>query len=248
MLGSSVSCKGGGMLEIIAQTVEDAVAAERGGATQIDLKADLLEGGVTPSAGMVERVCASVGIDVVVMVRPRVDRMVVSPDDIRIMCHDIGLSGDRGAAGFLLGALTADNELDLHAILSFKDAADGLPLHFHMGWELSRDHARTLEQMIELGFRSARTTGGFGPSAKVTEGIEGARRFCELAAGRIDLFLGGGVQAGNVAMLVRETVIIHAHAGTGVRTPVVASGAVMEEKVRQLRTALDEAVSQLQNN
>lgn len=233
------------MLEIIAQTLEDAVAAERGGATQLDLKADLLEGGVTPSAGMVERVCASVGIDVVVMVRNRVDRMVLTPDDIRIMCHDITLSGERGASGFLLGALTADNELDLKAIQAFKDAADGLPLHFHMGWELTKDHARTLEQMVELGFLSARTTGGFGPSAKVTEGVKGAHRFCELASGRIDLFLGGGVNAGNVGMLVRETGIIHAHAGTGVRTPAVASGAVMEEKVRQLRTELDKAVNQL---
>ena len=234
------------MLEIIAQTVEDAVEAERGGATQIDLKADLLEGGVTPSAGMVERVCDRVGIDVVVMVRARVDRMVLSQDDVRIMCHDIALSAERGAAGFLLGALTADHELDLKAIQSFKNAASGLPLHFHMGWELTHDHARTLEQMIELGFRSARTTGGFGPSGKVTEGIEMARRFCELAGRRMDLFLGGGVHAGNVGQLVTETGILHAHAGTGVRNPPNPSGAVSEEKVRQLRTALDEAVLRLQ--
>jgi copper homeostasis protein len=169
----------------------------------------------------------------------------LSDDDIRIMCHDIALSGDRGAAGFLLGALTAEYKLDLNAIRAFKDAADGLPLHFHMGWELTKDHSLTLEQMVDLGFHSARTTGGFGPAGTVAAGIENARRYCELANGRMDLFLGGGVNAGNVGMLVRETGIMHAHAGTGVRNPPTPAGVVVEDNVRQLRAALDDAVGQM---
>jgi len=233
------------MFEIIAQTLEDAIAAENGGATQLDLKADFLEGGTTPTTGMVECICESVNIDVIVMVRPRVDRMVYGPQDIKIMCRDIALARGAGAAGFLLGALTKDAEIDTDAILAFKEAAKDLPLHFHLAWELTKQPEEALEKMIDLGIRSARTTGGQGLSGKAVDGVDRIRKFNEIVGNRMGLLLAGGVAKENLLDLVYTTGVVHAHAGANVRIPPSRTGRVDETEVRLLRKAFDDGIEKL---
>ncbi|KPL22604.1 MAG: hypothetical protein AMJ93_06790 [Anaerolineae bacterium SM23_84] len=40
---------------IIAETLADAIAAQEGGATQLDLESAFLQGGLTPSMGLIPR-------------------------------------------------------------------------------------------------------------------------------------------------------------------------------------------------
>lgn len=230
------------MLEIIAQTVEDALAAEAGGATQLDLKSDFVEYGLTPTAGMVERICSRTNIDVIVMVRTYANGMVLTPDDLAVMCTDIRLAAERGAKGYLLGALTPDGRIDRRAVGILQEAAGHLPLHFHLAWEMTRDTAAALEELIRLGVKSVRTTGGQALGGRAMKARAQIRAFHEQAAGRIDLLLAGGVSAKNVEVLVRETGVVHAHAGSSVRHPPNAKGVVVASKVRELREALDRAV------
>jgi copper homeostasis protein len=235
------------MLEIIVETVTDARAAESGGATQLDLKCDFFENGLTPTAGMVERISKTVDIDVIVMVRTYANGFVLSPDDVAVMSTDIRLSRERGAAGFLLGALTPDGTIDRNAVQTFQEAAGDLPINFHLAWEMTKDPGAALEELIELGVYSVRTTGGQGLGGKAIDGMEAIRAFREQADGRIEFLLAGGVNHENVGQLVKETRVLHAHAGSSVRTPPNTKGVVVEEKVRALRTAYDDAVVALKS-
>ena len=57
-------------LEITVETLEDALAAESGGATQLDLKAHYPCSGITPSMGTVITLFHQVRIPIVMMIRP----------------------------------------------------------------------------------------------------------------------------------------------------------------------------------
>jgi copper homeostasis protein len=127
------------MLEIIIETLADALAAQAGGATQLDFKSALPIGGLTPSAGMMEQVCKSVDIDALVMIRPHARSFVFSNAEVAVMCGDILRGRKLGAAGFLTGCLTEEGQVDVEAVKALQDAAGDLPLHFHLAWELTSD-------------------------------------------------------------------------------------------------------------
>lgn len=233
------------MLEIIAETVEDALAAEAGGATQLDLKSDFHQDGLSPTAGMVEQICKRVDIGVIIMIRPHVRSLMCSADDIDVMCTDIRLSCERGAAGFLLGAITAEGRIDLDAVGCFQEAAGELPLSFHLAWQTTGDLEQALEDLIRAGVYTVRITGGRGIGGRAIDNVDSIRKFQQQADGRIELFLAGGVGADNIEELVSRTHVVHAHSGAPVREPPHRSGIVTEAKVRALRTALDRAVAAL---
>lgn len=71
------------VLEVIAVNVEDAKAAEEGGADRIELVSAMSEGGLTPSYGFMEQVLSQVSIPVYVMIRPHSRSFRYSADDIR---------------------------------------------------------------------------------------------------------------------------------------------------------------------
>lgn len=234
-------------LEIIIETLAGALAAQAGGATQLDFKSASSEGGLTPSAGMMEQVCGSVEIDVLVMIRPHARTFVYSKSDIAAMCSDIRLARKMGAKGFLLGCLTEDKRVDVDAMRLLQEAAADCPLNFHLAWELTVDPREALETIIELGVQSVRTTGGAGLSSKAVDGLAQICRFVEQAAGRIEFFLASGVNAENMAQIVAGTGVSNAHVGTGARVPPTAHGVVDQLKVGQLAESLSRAVAALRS-
>jgi copper homeostasis protein len=232
-------------LEIIVDTFEDALKAEAAGATQLDLKADFPKGGVTPSIGMIEHVCSKLTIPVMVMVRPHDRGFVMSEDDIEIMCSDIRLARSVGAEHFLLGCLSESGQIDREAYQRFQEAAGEGFLHSHLVWELAADPLEALDDLVSLGLKSVRTSGGGGLSGKVEKNLPAVQTFSEHAGKRIDLFLAGGVHTGNVGKLVAETGMTHIHVGSGAREPATPSGEVVGEKVKLIRELLDRAVANL---
>src|SRR5437868_11284668 len=101
------------LLEVAVGSVEDALAAQAGGADRLELNAALALGGLTPSLGTLIEVKSAVSLPVMVMIRPRPGGFTYSEADFKVMQRDIDLSLQHGADGIVCGILSADGTVDM---------------------------------------------------------------------------------------------------------------------------------------
>jgi copper homeostasis protein len=233
-------------LEIIVETLEDALASEKGGATQLDLKAHYPCSGITPSIGTVTTIFKQVNIPIVMMIRPHARAFQASSGDLEIALADIQAARAIGIKDFMFGFLTPELKIDIIASNILRKATEDCRIHMHLGWELCQDPWQALNTILELGFHSIHTGGlstqgkAFGGSA--LDSAENIKRIAKVINARMEVFLAGSVSAENAADLIHNTGVTNLHCGRGVRTPPSAEGAVDVEKVNLLRQAQLQAV------
>ncbi|XP_023378296.1 copper homeostasis protein cutC homolog isoform X2 [Pteropus vampyrus] len=154
----------GFLMEVCVDSVESAINAERGGADRIELCSSLLEGGTTPSMGVLQVVKQCVQIPVFVMIRPRGGDFLYSDREVEVMKADIHLAKLYGADGLVFGALTEDGHIDKELCMSLVALCRPLPVTFHRGGGITdRNLQRILEGSGAAEFhcsaRSARDSG-----------------------------------------------------------------------------------------
>src|ERR1044071_5137009 len=94
-------------IEICVDSVEGAMAAERGGADRVELCDNLLEGGTTPSGGAIKLAREQLRIGLQVIIRARGGDFLYSDVEFAVMSEDIRLAKALGADGVVIGWLTA---------------------------------------------------------------------------------------------------------------------------------------------
>lgn len=189
-------------VEICVDSVEGAMAAERGGADRVELCDNLLEGGTTPSAGCIKLARQRLGIGLQVIIRPRGGDFLYSSTELEVMREDIAAAKQLGADGIVVGCLTAEGDIDLAHTRALIDLARPLNVTFHRAFDMCRDPRRGLEALISLGVDRVLTS---GQEASCLEGIELIAELQHLAAGRIIVMPGGGLTPRNVRKIVEAT-------------------------------------------
>ncbi|MFX3648536.1 MAG: copper homeostasis protein CutC [Paenibacillus sp.] len=204
------------VLEVIAVDVEDAKAAEEGGADRIELVSAMSEGGLTPSYGVMEQVVSQVSIPVYVMIRPHSRSFRYSADDIHAMTRDVRLARKLGAAGIVIGALTEAGEVDLLSLQSFMAEAQGLGVTFHRAIDVSASLTEALKAINTWGNVERVLTSGGRRTAP--EAILELKQLQELGQTlNIAVMAGAGVTIEGIQKLVSQTGITEIHMGSGVR-------------------------------
>ena len=184
------------LVEAAVESLSAALAAAEGGAHRIELCVDLANGGTTPSLDLIRQAVAELTIPVFVLVRPRTGDFAYSDRHHGAMLEQIRQAKDAGAHGIVTGALDRLDELVA--------AAQPLPVTFHRAFDVKGD----LEQAIRVGFDRVLTSGG-APTAP--QGATQIAEYVRQAKGRITILPGGGIDATNVAQLVRETGVNEVH-------------------------------------
>ncbi|QJC50750.1 copper homeostasis protein CutC [Paenibacillus albicereus] len=225
-------------LEIIATRPEDALAAERGGADRIELVSGMLEGGLTPSIGLIEAVAEQASIPVRVMIRPHSLGFRYDRAELAVMRADIRAVRRTRAAGIVLGALTAEGTIDAAALELLLGEAEHLSVTFHRAFDEARDLEEALATLAGYSQIDRILTSGGRPTAP--EAVPELRRLVQASAGTgIEILAGSGIDGGGLAALVLGTGVTEVHAGSSVRVDRHPLRQVVPERVRELRDILD---------
>jgi copper homeostasis protein len=188
--------------EVCVDSVESAIAAQAGGAHRVELCDNLLDGGTTPSAGMIAEVRQQIDIGLHVMIRPRGGDFCYSAAEMAVMVRDIEIASQLGADGFVFGVLLADGTVDRGRTRRLIQTALPQSVTFHRAFDMTPNLAASLATLIELGVDRVLTSGG---RQTVAKGINQIAALVEQAAGRVHIMPGGGIREDNIAEIVQRT-------------------------------------------
>jgi len=190
------------LLEVAANSVASALAAEAGGAARVELCSALEVGGLTPSHAAIAIARERLGIPVHVLIRPRAGNFVFDDLECEVMQRDIETCKTLGCAGVVLGVLTAERDVDVPHCRTLMDAAEGMSVTFHRAFDFTRDPERALDAIIALGCDRLLTSG------QATDAMAGApliRKLIGQARNRITIMPGGGITAQNIVAIADAT-------------------------------------------
>lgn len=206
---NGISMNGKITIEVPVETLDDALAATRGGADRLELCAALEVGGLTPSVGVLRAIRAESPLPVVCMIRPRSGGCRYGDRDFAVMMRDRDILIENGAHGVVFGFLDADGAIDPARLIPFLEGVPNtIETVFHRAFDLVGDPATSLEMLAESKVTRILTSGG-KPAAG--EGAGAIRRLIEQAAGRIEILGGGGIRLENAADLIRATGLSQIH-------------------------------------
>lgn len=196
------------LVEACVDTVESALAAERGGAGRLELCAALHDAGTTPSAGLIAAVRARVRLPVFVIIRPRGGGFVYDDAELDVMRRDIDATRALGADGLVLGALQPDRRVDERRTRAFVAAAQGLPVTFHRAFDLAPDLDEALETLVACGVTRVLTSGG---AQTALEGADTIASLVARAGERLHVLAGGGIREAHARELVARSGVREIH-------------------------------------
>ncbi|UOB12074.1 copper homeostasis protein CutC [Streptomyces sp. HP-A2021] len=223
------------VLEVIALGVEDAVAAQAGGADRLELVTDMAADGLTPSAATVTGIRRAVDISLRVMLR-LADGFAAGDVD-RLAGVAAGLR-EAGAEEFVLGFLDADGAVDLAAVERVVGVLDGCPWTFHRAIDRAADRDALRKQLDGMPGLDTYLTAG--SAAGVDDGLsvllaEAARQ--GEPGYEQHLLVGGGLRLDHVPTLLTAGVDGF-HIG-GAARPEGWEAPVSADAVARWRAALD---------
>jgi copper homeostasis protein len=224
-------------LEVIATSLDDALAAEQGGADRVELVAALERGGMTPPLRLVDAVLTRLRIPVRVIVRESDAHEVADPAErarLVDLAHQIG---QRPVDGLVFGAV-AGGRVD-QPLLDAVAAAGRRPVTFHRAFEWVDDPFEALELLARHpAVDRVLSNGGEGDwTARVRRLADWSRA----ADGRLLMLAGGGLTAEAVGVLARTAGVREVHVGRLARQPATVDGTVSADLVAGLVRALNPA-------
>jgi copper homeostasis protein len=228
------------IFEVIALCVEDAAAAQEGGADRLELVTDMAADGLTPSRAAFGSIRAAVDIPLRVMLRLSHGFGAGGARDLDALCDAAQGLRAEGADEFVLGFLDSLGHPDLDAVHALVDVLDGCRWTFHRAIDRAVDRDALRLQLAGLPGLDTYLTAG-SPDGVPT----GLPVLCAEASRSGEpgyeprLLVGGGLLLDHVPTL-RAAGLEGFHVGGAVR-PAGWSSPVDPHIVRTWRAAIDTA-------
>jgi copper homeostasis protein len=189
-------------LEICCPNWRSAQAAEQAGVHRIELCSSLSEGGITPSAGLIQQCVNELSIHVHVLIRARAGDFLYSEEELAIMRKDVVFCKEQGVDGVVFGFLNTDGSINIERTREFVALAHPMKTTFHRAFDRCAQPFLALEELIALKIDYILTS---GQKATALEGASMIRQLVKKAKGRVKMMAGSGVRTHLLAELMRKT-------------------------------------------
>lgn len=198
------------VLEVCVDSLESAVAALNGGADRLELCSSLIEGGLTPTPGLLIQIqnMNPRKVPVFCMLRCRPGNFVYQTEEIEVMKEDAKILRKSGADGFVFGCLSDNGDVDMKACREVIKACHPLPVTFHRAFDFVKRPTIEVEVIIDLGFERILTS---GKQQSAQMGVKLIKKLMEQAGKRIILMPGGGVNKDNIKYILENTEATEIH-------------------------------------
>ena len=196
------------VIEVIACSLADAIAAENGGAGRLEIVGCPEVGGLTPAVALVGEIVAAVSIPVRVMLRENSGFEVIGETEIAALSSAAREFSQMGVDGVVIGFLRGP-DLDLPVIKRVLSAAPGLKATFHRAFEALPDH--------EAAVASLKRLPQFDRILASPARIHNLNRLAECAASELAIIAGGGLDRASLERLLQTSTIREFHFGRAVR-------------------------------
>lgn len=197
-----------GILEVCTDSMESALAAERGGADRIELCGNLVIGGTTPSRALFEKIRKETNLKIRVLLRPRFGDFCYTQNEYEILKEEVKMFRQLGADGIVIGCLNPDGSLNMEQMKGLIEESGEMDVTLHRAFDVSRDAMEALEQAISLGCRTILTS---GQKNSAWEGRASLAKLQEESRGRIEILAGSGIKPEIIGQLHKETGITSYH-------------------------------------
>ncbi len=223
------------LIEICVEGIDGLAAAQAAGADRVELCASLLEGGLTPSLGVIKQALAVAMIPFHVIIRPRGGDFLYSELEFLTMLDDVRACRDMSVAGVVIGCLTADGRIDERRMTELTEAARPMKVTCHRAFDMTRDPEEAIEALVRSGVDRVLTS---GQRVTALEGVEILKRTHDAARGRIVIMACGSLDANNIAEVLRRSEADELHfaalvtnaSGMKFRNPHVGMGGTAVER------------------
>lgn len=226
------------------QTVTDSVSAALiGGAATIELCSAMNVAGLTPKRQHIleARKAFQEKNGVMIMIRPRGGDFCYAQQELQLMAAQIETAAEAGADGVVLGVLAKkDHSLAIDALqlLMEKCRKHNLQVTFHRAFDATPCRLESLEVLIDLGVNRVLTSGTvWGDGQTAVSGITSLKEILAQADGKIEVVVGGGVNAQNVSQILVGLVPFHKHLSLHAYSGAQENGMTTAVAVRTLVAA-----------
>lgn len=202
-------------IEICLNGIESAIAAQAGGANRVELCDNLMEGGTSPSLGMVEAVQDAIDIGIMAMVRPRGGDFLYSENEFEVMRRNVKLMQRANVTGVVFGMLNPNGTIDIERTRELIDLAGPLQVTFHRAFDMTRDPFEALDALLACGVHRILTSGQ-APTA--LEGLDLITQLQKRAGDGCIILPAVNITAENARHIAKTAGLKELHIGSNVET------------------------------
>lgn len=180
------------ILECCVDSVESAIEAEKGGSNRLELCANLIIGGTSPSLALFKKVKEKTNTKINVLLRPRFGDFLYSDYEFEILKEEVKQFKEAGADGVVIGCLKSDGTIDSSKMEELIALAEGMHITMHRAFDMTENPYEALREAKRLGVNTILTS---GQRNTALEGKELIKALIEEAGDDLEILVGSGVNA-----------------------------------------------------